>query len=288
MPKAHINGIQVNYSTHGQGHPLVLIMGLGMDSSGWMFQVPELKKHFRVITLDNRGCGLSDKPPGPYSTRVMAQDVIGLLDFLQVPRAHVVGDSMGGMIAQEVALGWPQRVAKLVLACTYSRPDPLAKTLLEQGMKTMIGEVRDLKTVDPKKFNVQAIAQFMLPLVLSKEFYEKNKALLIPFMEELLKKASVEGFLGQVVATQEHDTFERLPQITVPTLVMTGTHDALVHPKNSEVLSSRIPGARLVRIEGGSHGFNFEKAAEFNRAIIEFLGDGATRVAPTTSKPRKA
>jgi 3-oxoadipate enol-lactonase len=272
MARAQVNGISLYYSDQGKGFPVLLLMGLGMDSSGWMFQVPALAKRFRVIAPDNRGCGLSDKPKGPYSTRMMAEDAVALLDHLGVEKAHVVGDSMGGMIAQEVALGWPQRVEKLVLACTYARPDPLAKKIVDQGMKTLLGGVSDLRSVDPSKTQIDKIAEFMLPLVLSKEFYEKNKAMVVPFMQEVLKKASVEGFLGQVVATQEHDALDRLPRIRAPTLVMTGTKDILVHPKNSEALASRIPGAKLVKIEGGSHGFNFEMPARFNQELFDFLG----------------
>ncbi len=271
MPRARVNGISLYYNDSGKGFPLLLLMGLGMDSSGWMFQTPAFAKRFRVVAPDNRGCGLSDKPKGPYSTRTMAADAVALLDHLSIERAHVVGDSMGGMIAQEVALGWPGRVSKLVLACTYARPDPLAKSLVERGMKSLLGGVTDIRAVDPSKTQIDKIAEFMLPLVLSKEFYEKNKALVVPFMQEVLKKASVEGFLGQVVATQEHDAADRLPNIKVPTLVMTGTKDILVHPKNSEVLAAKIPGARLVKIDGGSHGFNFERAEDFNRAVLDFL-----------------
>ncbi len=271
MPRARVNGVSLYYNDSGKGFPLLLLMGLGMDSTGWMFQVPAFAKKFRVVAPDNRGCGLSDKPKDPYSTRMMAEDAVALLDHLSIEKAHVVGASMGGMIAQEVALGWPERVSRLVLACTYARPDPLAKSLVERGMKTLLGGVADLRSVDPSKTRVDRIAEFMLPLVLSKEFYEKNKALVVPFMQEVLKKASVEGFLGQVVATQEHDAAERLPSICAPTLVMTGTKDILVQPKNSEFLASRIPGARLVKIDGGSHGFNFERPEEFNRAVLDFL-----------------
>lgn len=271
MPRVQVNGISLYYNDQGKGFPLLLLMGLGMDSTGWMFQTPAFAKQFRVIAPDNRGCGLSDKPKGPYSTRMMAEDAVALLDHLGVRKAHVIGDSMGGMIAQEVALGWPERVEKLVLACTYARPDPLAKSLVEQGMKSLLGGVADLRAVDPSQTRIDKIAEFMLPLVLSKEFYEKNKAVVVPFMQEVLKKASVEGFLGQVVATQEHDALDRLPQIKIPTLVMTGAKDILVHPKNSEAMASRISGAKLVKIDGGSHGFNFEMPARFNEAVLDFL-----------------
>ncbi len=123
MPVATINGIGVNYTVYGDRQPLVLITGLGSNQAAFRFQIPALVKSFKVITFDNRGAGRSDKPKGPYTIRQMADDCVGLMNHLGIERAHVLGASLGGTIAQEVAINYPKRVAKLVLACTYPGMD---------------------------------------------------------------------------------------------------------------------------------------------------------------------
>src|SRR5512143_3933191 len=119
MPKTMINGVGISYDVSGSGDPLVMIMGLGGNRSTWRFQVPVFEKYYRVITFDNRGVGDSDKPKGPYSIRQMADDALGLMDHLGIARSHILGASLGGTIAQELAINYPDRVSKLILACTY-------------------------------------------------------------------------------------------------------------------------------------------------------------------------
>ncbi|HYR96314.1 MAG TPA: alpha/beta hydrolase [Candidatus Binatus sp.] len=127
MSVAKVDSIDLYYEEHGSGDPLLLIMGLAADSTAWMFQVPDFAKRYRTIVFDNRGVGRSSKPPGPYTIHQMADDAAALLETLGVQRAHVVGVSMGGMIAQELALRHPARVRGLVLSCTYPEPDAQAE-----------------------------------------------------------------------------------------------------------------------------------------------------------------
>ena len=122
MPNATIRELDMYYEVAGSGEPLLLIMGLGADLNAWVRQTPVLSTRYRTVTIDNRGVGRSSKPPGPYSTAQMADEAAGLLDHLGVERAHVLGVSMGGMIAQEVALRHPRRVGTLTLVCTYAAP----------------------------------------------------------------------------------------------------------------------------------------------------------------------
>src|SRR5512137_1250660 len=107
MPKVKVNGVTLDYEVEGQGDPLIMIIGLGSDQSNWRLQKGQFNKLFRVITFDNRGAGKSDKPPGPYSIKMMADDTIGLMDYLRIDKAHILGVSMGGMIAQEIAINYP-------------------------------------------------------------------------------------------------------------------------------------------------------------------------------------
>ncbi|MBL7217196.1 MAG: alpha/beta fold hydrolase [Deltaproteobacteria bacterium] len=118
MPKANIGDMEIYYEEHGQGPPLVMILGLGQDTATWSFQIPELSNRLRLIVFDNRDCGKSSRCLDDYTTRTMAQDTIGLMDHLGIDQAHICGTSMGGMIAQQVVLMAPERVNSLILAST--------------------------------------------------------------------------------------------------------------------------------------------------------------------------
>jgi pimeloyl-ACP methyl ester carboxylesterase len=274
MSTAKVDSIELYYEEHGSGDPLFLIMGLAVDSAGWLFQVPDFAKHYRTIVFDNRGVGRSSKPPGPYTMHAMADDAAGLLDALGVARAHVVGVSMGGMIAQELALRHPERIRSLVLACTYPEPDADIERQREfsvsqfGGTVTATGEMRiDVAALDPLLF-----FQHVLPRVFNQSFIDRELPKLMQLFGGALQWGfSMEAILGQVAAAMGHRATDRLHQISVPTLVITGDADLLIPPANSDILARNIPGARLVKVPGGSHGFNFETPEIFNREVLAFL-----------------
>jgi pimeloyl-ACP methyl ester carboxylesterase len=274
MSTVTLEDVELYYEEHGSGEPLLLIMGLAADSMAWLFQVPELSKHYRTIVFDNRGVGRSSKPAGPYTISQMADDTAGLIDVLGIAHAHVVGVSMGGMIAQELALRHPRLVRGLVLACTYPEPDADIERQREFSVGELGGRVSaggdiqiDLKALDPMAFFQQ-----LLPLAFNQEFIEKELPKIIPLFANALQYGfSMEAILGQVAAVMSHKATDRLHQITAPTLVITGDADRLVPPVNSEILAKHIPGARLVKVPGGSHGFNFETPEVFNREVLSFL-----------------
>jgi 3-oxoadipate enol-lactonase len=290
MSTAKVDSVEIYYEEHGSGEPLLLIMGLAADSMAWLFQVPEFSKHYRTITFDNRGVGRSSKPTGPYTISRMADDTAALLDVLGIARTHVVGVSMGGMIAQELALRHPRRVRGLVLACTYPEPDAdierQRQFSVEQlgGRVTAGGDIQvDLKALDPLAFFQQ-----LLPLAFNQEFIEKELPKIMPLFAGALQYGfSMEAILGQVAAVMTHKATDRLHQIKSPTLVITGDADRLVPPVNSEILARHIPGARLVKIPGGSHGFNFETPEIFNREVLNFLATVRDESVPLTFE-RKA
>ena len=275
MPTTTSNGIEVYFEEQGDGEPLLLIMGLAGDSIAWLFQREAFAAKYRTIVFDNRGVGRTSKPDGPYTTAAMADDAVGVLDALDIPRAHVVGISMGGMIAQELALRHPQRVRGLVLGCTYAKPDHGVTATFDDslaffgGTKGADGEIQvDLSNLDPMAFIGR-----LLPLTFTPQFIMTE----LPKLMQVFSGVMTHGFdlraiMAQVAATQGHDTVDRLGQISAPTLVLTGDSDMLIPPANSDVLAAAIPGARLQKIAGGSHGFNFETPDAFNAAVLEFLG----------------
>jgi len=274
MSTAKVDSSELYYEEHGSGEALLLIMGLAADSTAWLFQVPDFAKHYRTIVFDNRGVGRSSKPPGPYTIHEMADDTAALLDEIGVARAHVLGVSMGGMIAQELALRHPERVRSLVLACTYPEPDAEIERQREfsvsqfGGTITATGETRiDVTALDPLHF-----FQHLLPRVFNQAFIDRELPKLMQLFSGALQWGfSMEAILGQVAAAMGHRATDRLHQIDVPTLVITGDADLLIPPANSDILAKHIPKARLVKVPGGSHGFNFETPEIFNREVLAFL-----------------
>jgi len=278
MSTAKVDPIELYYEEHGSGEALLLIMGLAADSTAWLFQIPDFAEHYRTIVFDNRGVGRSSKPPGPYTIHEMADDTAGLLDAIGVARAHVLGVSMGGMIAQELALRHPEHVRSLVLACTYPEPDAEIEQQRQfsvsqfGGTITATGETRiDVAALDPLLF-----FQHLLPRVFNQSFIDRELPKLMQLFSGALQWGfSMEAILGQVAAAMGHRATDRLHRIGVPTLVITGDADLLIPPGNSRVLAENIPGAKLVMVPGGSHGFNFETPEIFNREVLAFLASVA-------------
>ena len=274
MSTVKVNDVELYYEEHGRGEPLLLIMGLAADSTAWMFQVPAFAERYRTIVFDNRGVGRSAKPAGPYTIQQMADDAAGLLDKLDVARTHVVGVSMGGMIAQELALRHPKRVRGLVLACTYPEPDAEIEQRRQHSVQQFGGTIGadGATTIDLAKLDPMMFLQQMLPLVFNQAFIDTElPKLLQVFAGALQYGFSMEAILCQVEAVMAHKAKDRLHQITAPTLVITGDADRLIPPANSDVIALQVPNAKLVKVPGGSHGFNFETPDVFNRHVLEFL-----------------
>jgi pimeloyl-ACP methyl ester carboxylesterase len=276
MATVEANGATLYYETHGEGEPLLCVMGLGGNVHFWEFQTPAFAAKYRTVVFDNRGAGRSSKPSGPYTIPQLADDAVAVMDAAGLRRAHVVGISMGGMIAQDLVLRYPDRVGALVLACTYARPDRSTHRVAEEGAEK-IGAPSAMKLLagagfDPAAIDLKQLFRFMMSLILTPEFIQREKQWLRSLLERAVAYGfSTEAFLAQVSAVMSHDAAEALKGVHTPTLVLTGTADALVPPHHSDELARLIPGAALVRIEGGTHGFNVERRDEFNGAVLEFL-----------------
>jgi 3-oxoadipate enol-lactonase len=247
--------IRIAYETHGGGPPLLLIQGLGYPRWGWDPLATPLAKSFRVITFDNRGIGESETPPGPYSTRMLAEDAVGVLDALGLERAHVCGASLGGMVAQEVAVSWPERVDRLVLFCTT--PGNGAYPMPEQTVRLF------------------EESWAMAPEVAIKRFTENSLATSSPVVEELTRRRIAEppnsdGWLAQAAAGRGFQGVE-LADIRARTLVVHGTEDNVIDVRNAGLLAERIDGARLVLVAGVGHMFWWEQPERVVTIVREFL-----------------
>ena len=264
MATIESNGIEIYYEEHGSGEPLLLIMGWGGNAATWHPQLAGLAEQFRVIAFDNRGVGRSSSPEGPYSVPQMADDVVGLLDALELPRTHVFGISLGGMIAQELAIEHPGRVDTLILGCTTPGSCHAA------GVARLHNDISSFRDSNAQG-SLEWLGDFLRRLW-TEDAMTKSTAELQDFVLSLIRfPPTSHGLHFQADAVLEHDTYDRLEQIRSRTLVMTGDEDTLIDPKNSAILAERIPNAELQIFEGLRHAFHLERPDLANKAIIEFI-----------------
>lgn len=262
MPYKELANINLYYEVHGQGTPLVMIRGLGSNLDHWYAQAPTFAQYYKVIMFDNRGIARSSDPGGDYTVPMMAADTLGLMDALNLEQAYVMGLSMGGMIAQELAICHPNRIRGLVLVCTHCGGTEQVRPSAEVSalFKEMIFE----NTPEAK---VKAASTLF-----DRQTLEHSPEILAYYSQVSMKHpAKAEILIKQWQAVLQHDTFDRLPQITAPTLVITGTEDLLIPPRNSKILAEKIPRAELRIIPGGGHQVLIEQPALCNEAILDFL-----------------
>ncbi len=246
----------------GQGDPVLLVHGLGYDRHGWGPLPDLLAQRFAVVLFDNRGAGESSNPPGPYTTLQLAEDAAAVLDAAGFERAHVVGTSLGGMTAQELVLGWPERVDRLVLACTLpggtrSYPMPAAGIRVFTRMTTVPPEVALREAVET------ALAR--------RTVSDRPDLVEEIYAYRLANKPSLDGWQAQAAASLGFDAFERGAHIHAPTLVLHGTDDNVVDPRNASLLAGNIPGARLELFQDAGHLFFWEEPERFAGLVTSFL-----------------
>jgi len=252
-------GARIYWDEQGQGEPVLLIMGLAYPSQMWYRTRPLLASRYRTLALDNRGIGRSDVPPGPYPILLMASDAAAVLDAAGVESAHVFGVSMGGMIAQELALQYPARVRSLILGCTAAggptavRAEPEAIQMLTKR----------------EKMSPEEAAEVAVPFIYDpetpRERIDEDIAIRRPWFP------SAAGYAAQLQGVFGWEAYSRLGQIAAPTLVIHGESDQLIPPGNANLIAERIPGAKLVMIPHASHLFFTDQPEVANRAIVEFL-----------------
>jgi pimeloyl-ACP methyl ester carboxylesterase len=256
------DGCRIHYEVTGRrsSPPVLMIQGLGMDKHGWVLQRLAFSWRYRVIAFDNRGSGRSDKPTGHYDLYQMAQDAVAVLDAAGVDRAHVVGASMGGAIAQIVGVMHPDRVRSLALVCTACRNLPWRKQLLSSWA--------EIATTD----GVGAMAGKAARWVIGPRSFRRIVPVL-GWLGPLGFGRSRDAFAGQVagILAADDSLAGELSNIEVPTIVIVGNQDILTPRGESEELAERIPTAELVVISGAAHGLMIEHASTFNRILGDFL-----------------
>jgi 3-oxoadipate enol-lactonase len=265
MPMIEANGRTLYYELHGEGEPLVCVMGLAADTFAWTLQVPAFSARHRTLIFDNRDVGRSALAEGEYEVMDMAGDVFALADALGLAAFHLLGVSMGGAIAQEMALAAPERVRTLTLAATFAAGGAYARELSEVWGARVHRLTRE-----------ERVDELML-LCNSEEFFENADAVatLRGLMLENPHPQPPEAFARQLAASSRHDTRDRLGSLSMPVHVIGAEHDILVPVWKSREIASLIPGARLTVIEKAPHGVNVEQAEEFNRAVLDFIAERA-------------
>ncbi|MBP6015368.1 MAG: alpha/beta fold hydrolase [Candidatus Promineofilum sp.] len=257
MPTRHTNGINLHYETVGQGAPLLFLHGLGSRGEDWTAQIPFFARNYRVITADMRGHGQSDKPPGPYSVSMMAHDVLDLLDGLQIDAAHIVGLSMGGMIAFQLAVDRPERVRSLVIV--NSGPALVARTAGEW------------LRIQQRLWLAQLFGPARTGRFLSRRLFPKpDQSLLRAQFIERWAQNDRDAYLAALRALVGWTVLERIGEIQCPVLVIAGDRDYTPLELKREY-TARIRGAHLVVIEDSGHATPIDQTDKFDESVLEFL-----------------
>ena len=264
MPIADANGQRLYYEVHGDGEPLLAVMGLGGDHTAWVLQIPEWSKTHRLVVFDNRDVGQSSYAEGPYEVRDMAADALALADELGLESFHLVGASLGGAIAQEIALAAPRRVRTLTLAVTYG-----ATGSYGSQRAAVLGTIA-------RKLNREEFTELLMLLVHSDRVFDN------PQFADAVRRAILdnphpqptEAWIRQLEASCRHNALDRVETLPMPVHVIGARRDIMVPPFRSEDLAAAIPGSTHTVIDAG-HLANIEAAPEFNAAVLDFIAENA-------------
>lgn len=260
MPTISVPGTELFYVEQGAGFPVVLIHGLAGDHTAWLPQLPMLASKYRVIAFDNRGAGQSTQRDEEITTEQLAQDTLALMDELSVKRAHIIGRSMGGAIAQHMALIAPERVQSLALCASFARLDPLGFRVLTNMREVLewTGSWRDHAHHSVQNF-------------VSAEFFNEHQDTVAAIENLIGGETRMQAcYIRQNHACLEHDTLDALDSIRCPTLILGGGRDPICSPTATAWLG-KIPGSETVLFESSSHFFLMEESDRFNRLIQDWL-----------------
>ena len=265
MPVAQVNGQSIYYEVQGEGEPLLCVMGLAADTLSWALNVPGFAERHKTIVFDNRDVGRSSMADSPYDLSDMAQDALALADELELDTFDMLGVSMGGAIAQQLALAAPERVRTLTLAVTFASGGAYSREL-----SRVWGARREVISRE------QHIDELML-LCFSEQLYEN--ADFIGYIRQMMlanpHPQPPEAFARQLDAASRHDMRDRLGSLTMPIHVIGAEHDILVPIWKSQELAELIPEAKFTVMEAAPHGVQTERAQEFNQLVLDFIAEQA-------------
>lgn len=260
MPKIKVDDISINFELDGDGLPVVFINGLTMTATGWAYQIGPFSEKYKALRYDCRGQGESDKPGEPYTQQMHAEDLSGLMNELGIEKAHIIGLSNGGMIAQHFALMFPEKTGALVLVDTCSYVGKLLELTVQSWIRATESGGNDLR------YDV------FLPQIFSESFIENNGEMIKSMKEFSATVNNPEAVINLAKASMSHDLREEVSKIKAPTLIVVGEEDILIPPRYSRELNQEIEGSELLVIEGSGHVPPIEKPDVFNTKVLEFLG----------------
>lgn len=263
MPIAPCNDVDIYYEIHGSGFPVLFISGLGAGTWAWEPQVPFFSRRYQMITFDNRGVGQSSKPPGPYGIEQMALDTVRLLHLVNVEETFVVGLSMGGMIAQELALILPHRVRGLVLAATHP-----GGNMRISGSQEAYQRLMDNSGLSPEE-----IVEKNIPILFSPDTIANRPETIQAYRDRQndVVLQPEHAFQAQQAAIQGFDCSDKMRKIQTPTLLLAGEDDQLIPAENARRMAEHIPDSRVKILPQAGHLIHMEQMEEFNQTLHEFF-----------------
>ena len=263
MPRIRAGGISMNYDQQGSGEPLVLIPYLAADNACYAFQIPDYTKHFTCVSVDLRGAGESEKPPGVYSTQMFADDVAAMMQAIGLPMAHVFGLSLGAATGLWLAAKYPDRVKSLSLHSAWPKTDAYIKTVV-QGWQTIARATNSVADM---------VIQGIFPWCFTPELYAQKPDYIQGLCDFVRSrpKQPVEAFIQQSDAVIAHDVEAQLGNIRAPTQITFGRHDLVTSTRFAERLRGGIKNSELHIFEDCSHAPLYENVAAFNAKTLEFL-----------------
>ena len=271
MPYVKLEDVKIYYEIHGpeSGQPLLLLEGFGWDSWMWFRQVPEFSKKYKCIVVDNRGVGKTSKPNYPYEMSMFAKDAIEVLNYLNIQKAHVLGISMGGFIAQEIAINYPDRIISLIIvSTTFGGPNAILAT------NDIIAKSIAIPTETISK---EQAYNMRMSVLAPKEWLDENKKLTNQISIWINQNPRpIHAIVNQSHAVNNFNVEDKVSSITVPTLIIQGDSDLLIPPKNAELLHEKINNSTLVMIEKGYHWSFIQYYEKFNKLVLEFLDKHST------------
>ncbi len=262
MPKAKVNDFNLYYEIHGEGFPLLMIQGLSENVYWWDAPlIEELSKSFKIIIFDNRDVGRSDKTEGEFTCKMMADDTVGLMDALDINKAHILGHSMGGFISQELVLNYPERVERLILcssSCGGSKAPLINPKTLRYLMKLS------------RREHTRKLIEEEVPHMFADDFIKNNPEYIDKKIDDILIIPTGPNVVKRQL-NMRFNSYRRLKNITVPTLILHGKKDIILPPGNAEIFAEKISGAKLIYFENSAHMLFMEEPEKFIEIVLEFL-----------------